>query len=169
MLRNFAATRADRVQSTSVRADMLDRCQTILLLFAFATQSLLCPSSARGMLLHRHGAYGFHIHMLSADDPAEFAAGSPVWGHVNTPGDEQTAISDVILLLLTPGNQNTVSRSESATVKPHPIRLAINSCVAVSPGSAAGIPQMGGGSIRPELERCSGIQGVLESSHSLLI
>ena len=149
---------------------MLQRSFSILLVFAFANQTLWCLASSRGVLLHRHGAFGLHLHMLGADDRAEMAADSANWGHLNARVVEPAAASDVIILLFAPGNHDQFPSAGADDLK----HEQVLSFVEISPiALPADVTPRFAGISRPfslvAPDHSPGVRGILESSHSLLI
>lgn len=159
-----------RFNAAVSRELMLQRSLPILLVFAFANQTLWCLAASRGVLLHRHGAFGLHLHMLGADDRAEIAADSANWGHVDAPAVEPASASDVIILLFAPGNHDPLSSAGPddltsqrflSFVELSPIALPAD----VTPRFAV----LSQTSVQIAPGHAPGVRGILESSHSLLI
>lgn len=150
---------------------MVNRTLSFLLTFAFAVQAMWCFASSQGILLHRHGAFGFHAHMLYAQDDAVDFADSARWGHGDVAAVDAEAATDVIVLHFNPVNQSPWPGAKDDTVqKQERFQQTGDLCDALLitdiPLGFAGAPRT---PVRSAHGHASGIRGILESNHAILI
>lgn len=149
---------------------MARRVVSVLLLIAVANQALWSLTASQGLLFHRHGTFGFHAHLLDAQDDAEAAANSPGWGHRIVREDGSTT-SGVILLLIHSEIQPPPTESRAAGNESlGPIQPTVNSQSLSAADAFALLPRSGRAFGECDLHLHSpGIRGILQSGHSILI
>lgn len=110
------------------------------------------------------------MHMLWADDRAEMAADSANWGHVNARAAEPTAARDVIILLFAPGSYDPLPSAGPDNLEHERVLSFVElSPIALPADVTPRLASLSQALIQVAPGRSPGMQGILESSHSLLI
>lgn len=142
----------------------------VFLLLCIAEQAVVGGNASTALVMHRHGSFGLHAHLVPTNDLARGAGQSAGYGH--TPGEPQTISSEDVTVISVIAGLFACCSGEQPDTDRAKLRAE---CQRGFDSSGAAMPAFGATTITrvpisPHwLGEHSHLLGVLRSSHAILI